>query len=108
MLTIFPKFARMEKLNQFILLVLLLHTSVVSAVDISSLVFFDLNGSTQEAINPVFSVRRAYLDLREQLTDNISFRLTTDSQSSNDVAVYGTTISSAGTNFETALCIISS
>ena len=84
MLTIFPKFARMEKLNQFILLVLLLHTSVVSAVDISSLVFFDLNGSTQEAINPAFSVRRAYLDLREQLTDNISFRLTTDSQSSSD------------------------
>ena len=57
MLTIFPKFAHMEKLNRSVLLVLLLHTATVSAVDISSLVFFDLNGSTQEAINPSFSVR---------------------------------------------------
>ena len=84
MLTIFPKFTRMKQLNKAIPLVLLLHTAAVSAADISSLVFFDLNGSTQKAINPAFRVGRAYLDLREKLTDNISFRLTTDAQSSID------------------------
>ena len=54
MLTIFPKFDHMEKLNQSVLLALLLHTATVSAVDISSLVFFALNGSTQKPINPAF------------------------------------------------------
>ena len=51
-------------------------------MEISSQVFFDLNMSSQKGVYSAFHLRRAHLNFIEKISDELSFRLTTDAGTS--------------------------
>ena len=82
MLPIFPKFRLMIKIFKAVLIIFSLLISPIFPLEISSQVFFDLNMSSQKGVYSAFHLRRAYLNFTEKISDELSFRLTTDAGTS--------------------------
>ncbi|MBF88149.1 MAG: hypothetical protein CMG75_00550 [Candidatus Marinimicrobia bacterium] len=72
----------MNKIFRSVLIIFSLIKAPIFSMEVSSQVFFDLNMSTQKGVFSAFHIRRAYLDFKEQISDNVSFRLTTDAGTS--------------------------
>ncbi|MBH31196.1 MAG: hypothetical protein CMG71_04295 [Candidatus Marinimicrobia bacterium] len=62
--------------------ILYLSFTPLIAAEFGSQIFFDLNTSSQERSISTFQIRRAYLDFRDDISDNLSVRVTTDASTS--------------------------
>ena len=65
-----------------VLIIFYLLISPIFPLEISSQVFFDLNMSSQKGVYSAFHLRRAHLNFIEKISDELSFRLTTDAGTS--------------------------
>tara|TARA_B100000686_G_scaffold335065_1_gene403192 strand:- start:436 stop:1392 length:957 start_codon:yes stop_codon:yes gene_type:complete len=72
----------MIKIFKAVLIIFSLLISPIFPLEISSQVFFDLNMSSQKGVYSAFHLRRAYLNFTEKISDELSFRLTTDAGTS--------------------------
>ncbi len=78
----YPKFGSVLKFIRVRSIIICLLAAPLSGGDFGAQVFFDLNVSSQERGITAFQIRRAYLDFRDEISDNLSIRVTTDAATS--------------------------
>ena len=74
----YPKFGFVLRQCNIKSVILSLSISPLFGGEFGSQVFFDLNASSQERSISAFQIRRAYLDFRDEISENFSIRVTTD------------------------------
>ena len=78
----YPKFGFVLRQCNIKSVILSLSISPLFGGEFGSQVFFDLNASSQERSISAFQIRRAYLDFRDEISENFSIRVTTDASTS--------------------------